>query len=150
MSPAELTAIVSGAILTAGMHLTFRIPISRALLFTAIVPALILLYQAVLDMGEQQKIYARRFDRQQWMQGANPRSSVRREMIGDLLDKRHVLGMSHQQVVELLGTPDQQFSSNKCISYEVVREHRGIVEECMYFSLEMERGKVQDWRVWQN
>jgi hypothetical protein len=150
MSPAEITAIVSGAVFTAGTHLLFRIPISRSLLITAVVPAAVLLFQGVGDVVEQQKIYARHFDRQQWLTASGPQSSIRREMIGDLLDGKHVVGMSREDVIELLGTPEEEFSSNKCISYQVSKQNRGVIEDCLYFSLELDGDKVQDWRVWQN
>jgi hypothetical protein len=150
MSPAELTAIVSGAIFMATLHLLFRLSASRAFLATAVVPAVILLMQGIQDVQEQQKIYARKFDQQQWLSQAAIRQSVRREMIGDLLDGKRVMGMSREQVIRLLGAPDQTFSSQARISYPLGGTKGGAVQNCLYLTLELDGDKVHEWRVWEN
>ena len=106
----------------------------------------IMSFRIVLSDG----VFGKQFDAQKWKtakMNSEDESSMRWDMMNSLRDNYKLVGMSKKQIINLLGKPDERFTTENTFRYYLGYSHSGIDEGSLI--IEFENGVVKSFQVWE-
>ena len=95
-------------------------------------------------------ILGKPFDSQKWKtarMNSENESSLRWDMMNSLRKNYKLIGMSKNQVINLLGKSDERFTTENTFRYYLGYSHSGIDEGSLI--IEFENGVVKSFQVWE-
>ena len=96
------------------------------------------------------KISGEKFDAKKWKTAdlnSEMNCSLRWDMMNSLRNNHSLIGMSKKEIINLLGKPDESFTSEKTFRYYLGYSHKGINTGSL--KINFENGIVENFSVWE-
>nr|WP_315131049.1 hypothetical protein [uncultured Flavobacterium sp.] len=110
---------------------------------------IILISIIVCGIGLRGKISGEKFDSQKWKttkMNSEDDFSLRWDMMNSLRNNYKLIGMSKNEIINLLGKPDENFTTEKTFRYYLGASHSGIDTGSLI--IDFENGFVKNFQVW--
>lgn len=104
----------------------------------------------VCGLGLRGKVCGEKFDSEKWKSAdmnSEDNFSLRWDMMNSLRNNHELIGMSKNEIIHLLGKPDDNFSTEKALRYYLGYSKRGINTGSL--TLIFQNGVVKKIDVWE-
>ena len=100
--------------------------------------------------GLRGKLSGEKFESEKWKTSDlndENNQSLRWDMMNSLRNNHNLIGLSKNEIISLLGKPDENFTNEKTFRYYLGYSHTGINTGSLI--IEFENGIVKNYSVWQ-
>ena len=111
---------------------------------------IVLISIIVCGIGLRGKLSGEKFDSQKWKitkMNSEDDFSLRWNMMNSLRNNYKLIGMSKNEIINLLGKPDENFTTEKTFRYYLGSSYNGINTGSLI--IDFENGIVKRFQVWQ-